>query len=74
MNKVSLTRRKFLLSTGIAATGLIVGCSVTREPTKSATAQLPAHSNLTLLSKLRLIARLFFTCPTTKWGRGFSTV
>ena len=30
MNKVSLTRRKFLLSTGIAATGLIVGCSVTR--------------------------------------------
>jgi hypothetical protein len=69
MNKVSLTRRKFLLSTGIAATGLIVGCSVTR-------ANEIGYSTVAgaLLSKLRLIARLFFTCPTTKWGRGFSTV
>ncbi len=69
MNKTSLTRRRFLLSTGAIATGLIVGCSTATAKTKGYTAIAGAFEPNSFI-QITADNQVIFYLPSSEMGQG----
>lgn len=69
MNKASMTRRLFLLSTGAAATGLIVGCSTAAAKDKGYSAIAGAFEPNSFI-QITADNQVIFYLPSSEMGQG----